>query len=269
MALASADHEPFQSRRLPDRLSASALERYRTCPRLFLLADVERVERTTPPSPVLCRANALHGALDRFYTLPVEERDLATLHSTLRQVWPLHRRPGTFTSKMQERDYGLSALEMLSAYAEIYDLAAQPLAREKWVRATIEGKELYGKVDRVDPAPYGGLDLIDYKTGRQQLDPDDLRHDTAALVYLLATEATLGVDVERVRFIYLASGDEIRWTVEREDVAEARARLAALMATIEHDPSFAPHPGPACRYCPVRRRCPAADTILNDPDLPF
>lgn len=88
MALPSSDDARLQLRRLPDRFSASALDRYRTCPRLFLLADVERVESPTQPSPVLCRANALHGALERFYGLPLEERDLATLHDTLRRVWP-------------------------------------------------------------------------------------------------------------------------------------------------------------------------------------
>jgi len=269
MALASTTNPDPEPPKLPARLSASALDRYRTCPRQFLLADVERIERSTQPSPVLCRANALHGALERFHGLPDYERDHATLHNTLRQVWPLHRRPGTFTSKAQERDYGLSALEMLTAYADTYDLAARPIAQEKWVRADLNGKELYGKVDRIDPAPGGGLDLIDYKTGRHQLDPDDLRQDTAALVYLVATEATLGVDVERIRFIYLAAGAEVRWVVEREDAADARDRLATILVTIETDTTFEPVPGPACRFCPVRRRCPTAGVIAGIPNLPF
>lgn len=158
---------------------------------------------------------------------------------------------------------------MLTTYAETYDLSAQPFAREAWVRATVGDTELYGKVDRLDRAPQGGLDVIDYKSGRRQLDPDELRQDTAALVYLLATEATFGVDVERIRFIYLATGDEVRWTVEREEVADARARLAVLVEAIRSDPQFEPFPGPACRYCPVRRCCPAADAGTRMAASPF
>ncbi len=89
----------------PDRLSPAALGRYRSCPQSFYLSDVERLPRDEQPSPVLCQANAVHHALERFFGLPLLDRQPENLERALRSVWPSHRRPGAFLTREQERAY--------------------------------------------------------------------------------------------------------------------------------------------------------------------
>lgn len=264
---APADGDP--SIPIPRRLSPSALERYRACPRQFLFADVERAPRPEePPSPILCQGNAVHHALERFYGLPLEDRGLENLHRALRAVWCEHRRRGTFSGREEEKRYGEEALEMLSRYADAYDLERVPLAREQWVQTPVEEVQLFGKIDRVDEAAGGGLWLIDYKTGRRQLDPAELPEQSAVQLYAVAAEASFQREVERVSIIYLRSGDEVRWNPERDDIAEARERLARLIHEIKADTVFEANPGDQCRFCPFALSCPARQAV-SLADLPL
>jgi hypothetical protein len=63
--------------------------------------------------------------------------------------------------------------------------------------------------------------------------------------------------VERVRLLYLPTGDEVRWEPEPEDIEQARLRLAGWIGRVDADTSFAPIPGPGCRACRFLTRCPA------------
>lgn len=255
------------------RLSPSSLDRYRACPRSFYWADIERARRDEEPNPILCQANAIHAALDRFFGLPPEHRSPETLELALRSVWVEHRRRGAFAGRGDERRHGLEAIELLRTFYETFDTSAVPLSREQWVKARLDsGIVVFGKVDRIDRASGGGLELIDYKTGRRQLAPEDIAADSGALVYLVAAEATYGLEVERVRF--LRSGDEVRWTPEREDVTSAAARLEALATAIAGEETFPAIPGAQCRFCPFALRCPdrqavSLDSLAPVEELPF
>ncbi len=245
----------------PRRLAPSAISRYLTCPKQFRLADLERVPRGDSASPVLCQANAIHHALERFYGLPAEDRVFENLERALRAIWCEHRKPGTFASKQEEREYGLAAIDMLERFARDYDTSVAPLAREQWVSSRFAGIELYGKVDRIDRGRDGGLELVDYKTGRHQLAPEDLSGDPAAQIYLLGAEETFGLEVERIRLIYLRSGDEVRWTPEREDVDALKERLLAQVERMRADRLLEATPGSHCRFCPFALQCPERQAV--------
>lgn len=265
---------PLPAPTLPRRLSPAAINRFRTCPKSFYFADIERVPRDERPSPILAQANAVHGALEKFFGLPQDDRSTENLHRALRHEWPKHRKPGSFHTRNEEAAYGRDALAMLSRFAEDFDTSARPLAREQWLTAPFEGIELFGKVDRIDARADGRLEIIDYKTGRRQLDPEDLPHDPAAQIYLLLAEAVYQAEVERVRFIYLVTGAEAAWSPEREDVEVLKTRLAALLTDMRATSEFTATPGDQCRWCPFSLRCPdrqrvALDDITPDPDLCF
>ena len=252
--------------RLPRRLSPATIARYRQCPRAVYLLFVERVPRQSEPSPHLVVGNAVHGALERFFGLPLEHRSEQVLHRCLRSVWPEHRKPGSFLTVEEERAYGQQALGLLSEFAGRYDLALVPLSRERWVSMRLpHGAEVYGKVDRVDPAPASGgrgqVDVIDYKTGRFQVDPLDLHDEPAAQVYLLAAAERHGRPVRRVRYLYLDSGDEACWEPEPEDVDQAREALLDVTFQMHTDQEFPAHPGEHCGRCPVAHACPDAGRV--------
>ena len=237
------------------RLSPAAITRYRTCPKSFLLTDIERVQRRGEASPIFAQGNAVHHALERFYGLPAEERQPENLERALRSVWPGVRSPGAFASKDEEATFGGAALEMLRSYGERFDLAVEPLAREQWISLRVAGLTVSGKIDRIDRRG-DGLDIIDFKTGRRRLEREDLAEEPSVQVYVAGAEAEFQLPVERVRFIYLALDEEVSWELEREDVDELKRRLVETVKRIQSDEVFEAVPGDHCRFCPARLRCP-------------
>jgi RecB family exonuclease len=263
-------------RTVPQRFSPSALARYRTCPRQFFLQDVCRTPVPDQPKPVLAVGNAVHAALDRFFGLRPDDRQPPDelIVRALRSVWRAHVPTGLFDTTEEEREAGLRAADNLVRLMATIDPLARPAAREQWVAARVNGARVYGKVDRIDLAADGTLELIDYKTGRQRLADEDVAREPAAQVYAVGAEARLGRAVSRVRFIYL-DGDgsqrptEARWEPEREDIEAAAAALDALIDDIRADPTFATAPGEQCRYCPFRFICPDANRVeLSQLEIP-
>jgi putative RecB family exonuclease len=241
-----------------ERLSPSALSRYLTCPKQFFLADIERAPHENEASPVLMQGNAVHAALDKFYGLADEHRSRENLERALRSVWtnPQIRKPGTFSSKEQEGEYGRAAIAMLDLYARDFDLLKRPLAREQWIKTKLQsGIVLFGKADRIDEGVEGGIRVIDYKTGRRRLDVEDLSRDIACRVYALAAADTYKRPVEKVSLIYLATGEEISWSPEQEDLDAAREELEVLATRIITSESFEAMPGDQCRFCPFQLQC--------------
>jgi putative RecB family exonuclease len=222
------------------------------------------------PGPALTLGNAVHHALERFFGLPPAERSEATLHKALRAVWRQHVKPGTFASREAEAECGRSALAMLSLFAERFATTTVPLAREQWVSKRLNnGVEIFGKIDRIDAAPNKRLQVVDYKTGRSTLDETDLPTDTAAQVYLTASEARAAREVTRVRIVYLAHGVEVRWEPEREDAEAAEERLIAVTDRIRADREFEATPGSHCSWCPFRLLCPDSSRVgVEDLEVP-
>lgn len=262
--------------RSPVRLSAKAIERYRACPKQFWFAHIERAPSDQEPSPQLAQGNAVHAALERLMGLqPVELRSPATAERALRSVWPAHRRPGSFASRDEEAAYGLEAVGMVRRFAERPEIVVEPLAREQWLTTRLEnGAVLNGKLDRIDRLDAGSLGLVDYKTGRKQVDADDLAQETATIVYLLLAEAAYQLPVERVRYQYVRSGESVDWYPERDDVDELRGRLLALTSEMIERHEWPADPGAHCRWCQFALRCPdrkrvELDSLVPAEELPF
>src|SRR4051794_3682442 len=194
------------------KLSPSALDRYRRCPKSFLLTDLERSPRREAPTGPLVMGNAVHAALERFYGLAAAERTEENIERALRHVWVKNRKPGAFINSHEEAAYGRQAITMLREHAARLSDGVVPLAREQWVEAEIaSGVRVFGKIDRVDKLATGTLGVVDYKTGKVGIDESELAQESSVQVYVCAAEATFGLQVESVTFIYLAAGVELRW----------------------------------------------------------
>jgi RecB family exonuclease len=215
--------------------------------------------------------NAIHAALYLFFGLPPEQREPTAdrLHACLRHAWREHCKPSFFASVEEERAYGLRALELLTTFALRFTTDSVPLAREQWVALRLpNGVVFRGKTDRVDgevhPGSKGTLEVIDYKTGRVMLDDDEVADEPAAQMYLLATEQKYNREVHRVRFIYLAYGQDARWEPEREDVDLVRERLVARTDEMLADRVFETRPGAHCARCVFAHLCPDAGQVNLD-----
>ena len=258
---------------LPPRLSPLAISTYESCPRRFHLAYIERAPRSDTSGPALVVGAAVHAALDSFYGLRAEHRTSDNLVQALRAGWSREKRTDSFASRDEEIAYGHNAIQMLRSYGERFDLSVVPLARERWVKFRLDGQEIYGKIDRIDQGRYGGIDLVDYKTGRYMLDESDLAREPAVQVYTIGAEATLRREVERVRFIYLAHGVEIAWEPERDDIEMLGQRLHRTLTEMRADELFEPIPGQHCGFCPflcdARGRVELEQLVVDPDEVPF
>ena len=259
----------------PKRLSPSALRRYQTCPRQFLWGDLERRPRSPEGSPQLAVGNAVHAALERFFGVPEADRTMEILHRALRSVWPAHREQAGFANREEEAEWGRHALGLLDSFGSTFGMSGTPLARERWVRAVLTGITINTKLDRIDPAPGGGVEVIDYKTGRCRITAADLAEDPAIWVTVLATTHTLKKRVAAIRYLFLADATEVVWTPAGTDVKAEIIKLDALVREITNPANtFEATPGDHCRFCPFAPACPDRERVrIEDlvvaPEVPF
>ena len=150
---------------------------------------------------------------------------------------------------------GRKAIAMIRNYADRTDLNINVVGLEASLTAPLPGDwTIGGRIDRVDRNPDGTLAIRDYKTGKRRLEAEDLRRDPAAQIYLLLAESNLG-PVDEVRFIYLATGEEIGWRPEREDLPHIAEAVTADLDGIWQRRNYEANPGRQCSWCPFASIC--------------
>jgi RecB family exonuclease len=257
----------------PRRLSPSAIDRYRECPRRFRWQDIERLEGEFQLTPELAVGNAVHKVLELAFRLTPDQRDAPALSRLLAAVWPKHWKNRVLGDAGEEAARA-DAERLLTSFGSAFDLAASPLKLEQWVRLKLPaiGLEVNTRLDRIDRGA-SGLRVIDYKTGRHQADAQDLPRDTAAMIHALAVSQLAHEPVERVSHYYLRSGEEIYWEPEPEDFEAVAARVQTVLKQILGDRTFEATPGGACHRCPFALRCDAKpssatlDALLTEENL--
>jgi RecB family exonuclease len=259
----------------PVVLSPSALDRYRACPRQFLLADLERRPRREAPSESLVIANAVHEALELFFGLEPEERDPLLLEMALRHAWPRHRRGVVFLSREHEAAVGRSALELVEGYCMSFDTSVGQIARETRVSFPVAPRIVVaGRVDRVelvpddreppDPRERRAIEVIDYKTGSRVADEQELLWDPAVQIYVLGAARRFDRPVRAVRLQYLRHGHEVRVEVDEEVEALLRRRLARTIAELRADTEWQAVVDMHCNWCPVEEHCSARSQVRRE-----
>jgi RecB family exonuclease len=261
---------------MPRRLSPTAIDRYRECPKAAWFQYVAKVGGQEPPNPHFALGNAVHAALERFYGLDPKFRTRELLEKCLRAVWARHR-GGAFGSRDEEADYGRQGLRMLGVYWNRLDIATVPLARERWFSVRLaNGVELYCKADRVDgtlpdaeqraKGSGGELEVVDYKTSRLwDLASEDLPDEAAAQAYAVAVSEAYskrGMKVSRLSYVFLAEESEVvPWDLEEDDLDAARQSLVERTTEMLEDREFDANPGEHCSRFRFADICPDAGHV--------
>ncbi len=261
---------------MPRRLSPTAIDRYRQCPKAAWFQYVAKVGGQEPPNPHFALGNAVHAALERFYGLDPHLRSSELLEKCLRAVWARHR-SGAFRSRDEEADYGRQGLRMLATYWSRFDTTTVPLARERWFSFRLENDvEIYCKADRVDGSlpnaeqrPKGGggeLEVVDYKTSRLWgLAPEDLPDESPAQAYAVAVSdaySKRGLQVSRLSYVFLAEDCQVvPWDLDEDDLEAAREKLVESTSKMLEDRDFDANPGEHCSRCRFADICPDASHV--------
>ncbi|MGF1512349.1 MAG: RecB family exonuclease [Elainellaceae cyanobacterium] len=242
-------------------ISAAKLQTYYRCPRAYYY----RYERRLPSAAFFGSAalgTSLHQALaciyrDWHYQAPVPE------FSWVEQCWGEQVKGLTSA----QRDEGRRILQRY--YAE-FMLSASALRKPLAVEGRIQGGLrvqnlefiLSGRYDRLDYLD-DGLELIDYKSGKDPSPPDTDDIDLQIGLYYLALEQRYRRQLKRLSIIHLRTGDKVSFSATPFHRERVKALVGDIAVQLRHDRNWQPFPGTQCDRCAYARYCPA---LQADPD---
>ena len=254
---------PVAAADLPSKLSASTIDTLRTCPYRFFARAVLRLYEADELEAGLEKrdyGNWLHGVLHRFHRDRIVGADDAAALQAAADAETAERR--------------LDAAELLPfrasfegfAPAYLAWLAGRDAAGWRWHEGEVARQvlspalapvRLEGRLDRLDVAPDGALQLIDYKTGRTDLLKKKVAEpleDTQLAVYA-------ALEPRARSAIYLSLDDPAApLAIEHPGVADTAAQmLGHLGAELERLRAGAALPalgeGAPCDTCEARGLC--------------
>ena len=115
-----------------------------------------------------------------------------------------------------------------------------------------------GSIDRIDRLPSGGIEVIDYKTGRMT-SQKRVEENLQLSIYALACRDALGYGrPEAVTLYFTESATRMSTTRTDEQLDAARLELLARAARLRSGDFAATPSDRACRWCDYRALCPSA-----------
>lgn len=200
---------------------------------------------------------SLHTVLEKVFEggtldIPVEEFDALYEESWIEA--------GYSSSEAMQEAYG-EGKELIQKFVEKERLApkieGKTIAVERTFKKEMEGFVLVGRVDRLIQTNDGFLEIVDYKSRRRSVTPDDVANDLAMGCYqLLVSEAYPGEKV-RARIIALAADEEAVYGLSPAELSQLEADLNKLATQMlgtdwfDADPQYKS----VCRSCDFSSLC--------------
>ena len=248
-------------------LSPSRASQFKTCPKQFKFANVDKLKE--PTNEVQAKGTAVHQALEDLFELPKEDRDTEKLHNLFRAAWTKVRRTdehhNLFSSVDEEREWGVDGLKLLSNYMSMEDPKSfDPLERERWVRGTIEDLNLRGILDRMDRNQNGELIIVDYKSGKAPAEKYKEPRFFALKLYALLIRDELGITPIELKLIYLKNSTIHTLKVDNKMLDEVKIEILDIWSDIKlafEENNFPATKNALCKnWCYYKPICP----VFND-----
>lgn len=248
-------------------LSPSRATDFKQCPLLYRFRAIDRLPEAT--SAAQLRGSVVHAALEQLYGLPAELRSPDTARSLVQRAWDQmvaaepelagELDPGQPTQLLED------ARALVSGYYRLEDPTRfDPQCCEQRVEVELaDGTLLRGYIDRIDVAATGELRVVDYKTGKAPPAARALAEFKAMFqmkFYAVALFRSRGVPPTRLRLIYLADGQLLDYSPDRDELLRFEKTLMAIWRAIQsagETGDFRPNPSRLCDWCPHQQRCPA------------
>jgi len=241
-------------------LSASAIDRYRTCPLQFKL---EREWRIRPEISAAVEYGAcVHRVLLAYFDSLRRGRALSRREAMERFRAELASETisDAYQRELYERQ-GITELGELLAGVE--SAPPQVLHTEEQFSIRIGGTTLVGRIDRIDRAPNDRVIITDYKTGKPKTQ-DDADRSLQLSLYALAAREKWGYQAERLVFHNLDGNTRVSTLRSAEELEEAAQTVSEVAAQIAEG-NFDPTPGFHCSWCSYRFLCPKTEKPVPGP----
>ncbi|MFA5945425.1 MAG: ATP-dependent DNA helicase [Patescibacteria group bacterium] len=195
---------------------------------------------------------SLFGAPPTAPVLPSERELLEMYSASFIDEWY----PDSATRE-KYREEGVKALKEF--HRKVAENTPKPLLLEAGFTLKIGDILMKGRIDRIDSVD-GGVEIIDYKTGRakEKLEWDDRRQ---LLLYALAGEQCFNppLIVKALTYYYVETNQTMSFAPTEKDKEKLLDEIQETVGGIRTS-SFEAKPGPfTCKYCDFKDICPKAE----------
>ncbi len=241
---------------LHERLSASAVQTYETCPLQFKL---EREWRIPAEAPAAMQYGAsMHRVLRSYFDSVRFQRPF--LEDELIEMLMADLADAGIADHYQRDLYNRQGIEQLRGLLEACRKNPAPdvLHTEEWFEIRIGMGVVAGRIDRIDKTSGNRVLVIDYKTGKpkSQEDADD---SLQLSIYALAAREKWGYEVEQLAFYNLEENNLVITHRNEAQLQEARLKVEDVAGNIANG-QFDAKPGFYCRFCAYKNLCSATET---------
>jgi DNA helicase-2/ATP-dependent DNA helicase PcrA len=246
-----------------NRLSATAVETYETCPLQFKLEREWRIPRDVPAAMQF--GGAMHRVLRTYFDSVRQERPMTK--EELMELFRLDFSEAAIDDPYQRELYEKQGVRQIQDFLEALGrtAATKVLHTEEHFELRLGGATVAGRIDRIDDLGNGRVAIVDYKTGKPRAQ-EDADESLQLSIYAIAAQEKWGYKAERMVFYNLEEASGVTTTRDRLQLEAAKAKVQDVADRIEAG-DFNPKLGYHCRFCPYRNLCPATERPLHNPAL--
>ena len=209
--------------------------------------------------------STLHGVLQRFYDS--QDQGVETKGQALAAYDESWIDAGYSNAEEMAEAYGEGRLILERHIEEVAraPLTAKTLFVERQFRHDLGEFVLVGRIDRVDEADDGSLEIIDYKTGRLSVQPEDVQYDLAMNCYQLLLKKKYPERDVKASIVALRTGESATYSLSPAELEEFESSLIELGTRILSDDHFdrAPFGKPLCVGCDFLPLCRKHEEFID------
>ena len=237
------------------RLSASAVESYETCPLQFKFEREWKLSREVQAA--MQYGATMHRVLRTYYDSVRLGRKKTD--EELLQLFRDDLATTGIQDEYQRELYLKKGLQQLQDFLAGTHSTPPPdvLHTEEWFDVQIAGTKVAGRIDRMDRAADGSVNIVDYKTGKAR-SQEDADESLQLSIYAMAAFEKWGYRVGSLVFHNLEGNVPILSKRAEFQLAEARDRVLAAARGIAEG-NFEPKLDYHCNFCAFRGLCPARE----------
>jgi putative RecB family exonuclease len=221
-------------------LSASALEAFEESPARYLKEHVFRL--TEEDNAYASFGTCVHQVLQSAFSA-YKADETFDIEESFKTCW----NPEGYENAETAATWYKDGLEAVTKYLTSHKKDPAHLLETGIQLKLQSGVKIVGKVDRIDALPDGSLEVIDYKTGRKDAKPADVKSNLPLALYAAALKQQ-GKQVARISLHYVMTETESSLAVSESFITQAISRAEELVAQILEAHATGHFPDTAPKY---------------------